>query len=368
MALPQGFVNRDNRLIRQRNQLARKIGDVLEHIGFEEGYVSLLYPLKESFPKDVLDDRMKFLDTSGNVMCVTDDTVTGLLQSTDGKLCRLYGMAEQYRLFGERRNEACFAAVIGGLSGVEPEAEIIATAVRIMEKLSIPIGKIVLGSSAVIRGAAESILNKGVTRVEIDDLLAGKTSTEEEASAAAVLREIYEATGGISVIGDVAQKITNKASVDALVSLFELSKVLDEYGLTDKVLFDMSYFGGDYVHGDAFAVYDDKDNKIIDGGRHDYLNGEGIMRAVSLRIYPDYVLSLYPELSAEEKGFDVVVGIANGINAVRHAYSLKNKFADEGLKTTVLYNVTREDTLAYASAFNIECPVYVDGDGKIIYE
>lgn len=362
MALPQGFITRDSRLIRRRRELVEKMSGILNAIGFEEGYVAPMYHLGESFRKEGVDDRIKLLDNDGRVLCISDDIVTAMLQSAEG-LVRYYGCGEQYKLFGERRNEACFATVIGGLGGIEAEAEIISAGVRLMEKLALPVGKIVIGSSAVLRGVAESALKTVLTKQNVLDLLNGKFSSEDERIVAETLKEIAGANGGITVLGEVAKKISNKTGIDALVGLFELSKVLDEYGLTDKITFDLSYLGGDYDRGMSFAIYDESGNKIMDGGRHDYMNGDGIKRAVSLRVYPDYLLSIHPELVEDKQKFDVVIGTADGIKALARAYKLKNDFADEGLRTTVLYKVSREDVTAFANAFEIEVRVFVDEEG-----
>ncbi|MGN1042461.1 MAG: ATP phosphoribosyltransferase regulatory subunit [Christensenellales bacterium] len=365
MSLPNGFVNRGYKHIKRRNEFVKKAAAVLESIGYREGYPALLYPMRDSFPREGADDRIKLIDCDGTVLCVSDDTVTALLQ-TCSETARVYGCAEEFKLFGAIRNESCFSAILSGVAGIEGDAEIISAGVRIMEKIGLPKGKITLGNPAVIRGVAESCLNRQVSRKDLKRLIMGEAASEDEASATKFIGEIASAKGGVSIIGAVAEKITNKTSVDGLVGLFELSKLLEEYGVSD-VEFDLSYIGDAGDSGILFSISDDVGNRIIDGGRRDFMNGKAVVRTVSLRIYPDYVISVRPELFPNGAEFDVVIGVADGIKPLKSAYRLKNGFADEGLRVTVLYKVNKEDTDSFASALGIESAVYVDENGNITY-
>ncbi len=367
MATLRGFANKDTVQLGRRKVLVEKIASVLDKVGYSEGGISLLYPMKESFPKSDFDDRMKLVDSDGSILCVLDDTVVGLLHSTENTLCRVYGVSEQYKLFGEVRNEACFAAILVGISGADGEAEVITTGMRILEKLGIPFGRLVLGNTSVISGVADNLLNRKVSKSEIKGIIEGKFNSEEECSAAKFIMEVAQAKGGLSVIGSLAEKISNKTSIDGLVLLFELSKVLEEYGV-EKIEFDLSRVGNDYDNGIIFSIYDDKGNLIIDGGRHDHMCSDGIKRAVSLRLYPDYILSLYPDLVEYKGKYDVVVGAADSIKATRCAYRLKNGFADSELRTLVLYKVQKEELTALAGALGIESAVFVDAEGNITHE
>ena len=368
MTLPRGFVKRDVKIVNDRKKLIEKINSVLIPSGFREGYPAVAYDAKSSFPRDGFDDRIKFIDSDGSVLCLAEDAVTALLQSAESEYGRVYGCCESYKFFGENRNELTFAALLAGVGGVEAEAELITVGVKIMEKLGIPVGEIRLGNTKVLHGVAESCLKRTVTKSDIKRNLSGNIYSEEDYSAIKLLQEIAAVKGGVSVIGTAAEKITNKQSVDGLISLFELSKILGEYGYTDNVTFDLGYAGSFYDNGVTFLLCDAAGNKIIDGGRHDYFSDGSIKRVVSLRLYPDYILSIKPELREKETDFDVAIGVADGINALRAAYRLKNGLIDEGLKVTVVYKAEKESFTKFAVAMKIENVIFIDADGNIMYE
>lgn len=368
MTLPRGFVKRDAKAISDRKKLIDKISSVLILSGFREGYTATAYDAKSSFPRDDFDDRIKLVDSDGRVLCLAEDAVTALLQSAESEYGRIYGCCEGYKFFGENRNELTFAALLSGVSGVEAEAELITVGIKIMESLGIPVGGIRLGNTKVLQGVAESCLKKNVSKTDIKRYLAGNIYSEEDYSAIKLLQEIAAVKGGVSVIGTVAEKITNKQSVDGLISLFELSKILGEYGYSDNVTFDLAYTGNFYDNGVTFLLCDASGNKIIDGGRHDYFADGSVKRVVSLRLYPDYILSIRPELREEKNDFDVAIGVADGINALKAAYRLKNGLIDESLKVMVVYKAEKESFVKFAAEMKIENAIFIDTDGNVEYE
>ncbi len=368
MTLPRGFVKRDVKTVDDRKRFIEKISSVLIPSGFREGYIATAYDAKSSFPRDSFDDRIKFIDSDGSVLCLAEDAVTSLLQSAESEYGRVYGCCESYKFFGENRNELTFAALLAGAGGVEAEAELITVGVKIMEKLGIPVGEIRLGNTKVLQGVAESCLKKTVSKTDIKRYLSGNIYSEEDYSAIKLLQEIASVKGGVSAIGAAAEKITNKQSVDGLISLFELSKILGEYGYAENVTFDLAYTGNFYDNGITFLLCDAAGNKIIDGGRHDYFTDGSVKRVVSLRLYPDYILSLRPELMEKGPDFDVAIGVADGINALKAAYRLKNGLIDEGLKVMITYKAEKESFAKFAAEMKIENVIFIDADGNVKYE
>lgn len=368
MSLPEGFSRRDTHIVAARRRLVDKIRETIEPIGYREGYTPTVYPVKDSFPRQDLDDRTKLIDKDGSVLCLAEDATTALLQ-TAPSYGRVYGSTEGCKLFGVGgRNEYSFSMLFTGVAGPEAEAELIIAGIKIAERLNIPVGKIVLGNTRVLQGVAESCKNRRVSKSELGRYIDGTIYAEEDYTAVKLIREIAGSKGGISIIGQAAEKISNKQSVDALISLFELSKILEECGFGEKVEFDLSALGNHYDCGNVFSIYDDSNNRLIDGGRHDFDDGTGIVRAVSARIYPDYILSVHPEVDDKKTDFDAVIGVADGINAVKAAYRLNNGFVGEGLRVTTVYKTDADSLARYAADKEIKNVIFVDADGNVHYE
>lgn len=349
-----------------RLRLGRAFTAILSKLGFKERVVSSLYPISESFAGKS-GDRLKLVDGDGEVLCVTEDAVTGLLNARESDLERLCAFTEIYRFKGQPRSEAQCAALITGFAGAESEAEMITSALSVLNGLGAEGFKIVLGHTAVLQGIAELYVSSHADAGTIRSLLSGEPATDAECALDKLLKETAAIKGGITALKEAAEKITNKTSLSGLAALFELSEVLASYGLEEMTGFDLSLIGRGYDNGAVFEIRDNAGHTLVRGGRHDFLRSDGVCRAVSFTMKPDELLEHYP-LKEEGAATDAVIGVAEGIKALSAAYRLKSSLTGNNLTATVLYRTGREETLSYAKAFGIESAVYVDAEGGIAYE
>lgn len=367
MNIPKGFKKYDENISLARIKLCDKITKALEKHGYKEITLSAVYPTSESFPYDN-DFRFKLIDSEGDVLCLTEDAVTGLLNAAEGGLERLCAFTEVYRFKGTVKNDYRYAAILTGFAGVEAEAELISVGLSTLRELGIPCSKIVLGNTTVLQGLAEFFVNGKVDKTQINKILEGELITDADYALKKLFQDTVPGKGDISAIRVAAEKITNGTSVNGLRNLIELSQILGEYGLDDLVEFDLNIMGQDYDNGTVFVLFDEAGNPIISGGRHDLIRTDSILRAVSMRISPDAILAAYPSFLAAIPIANAVIGVADGIIALKSAYRLKNSLAENNLSAVALYRTDRDSTVAYAKAFGIESAVFVDGEGNIFYD
>ena len=330
--------------------------------GFNRTEIPRLYPVSESFPGG---DRIKLIDFDGEVLCVVDNPIIGLLNARQSELERLCGHADVYSFKGQNRNKFLSSAIITGFSGAEVEAELITVALSVLRDLGVE-GNIYLGHTSVLQGIAELYLATRVDGATLRSLLRATPHTDAELALERMLRETASVKGGLTELKGAAEKITNKVSVAGLKSLFDVYEILSEIGLGEKVFFDLSIVGEDFG-GLAFEIRDDNGNTLIKGGRYDFGSGHGVCRCVGMTMDPDSLLELYPIIKNEDGG-DVVIGVAKGIKAFQSAYKLKTSLTDKGFSVTMLYHTDKENVDAYATAFRIHSAVYVDAEGGLITE
>lgn len=367
--MPTGFKNQNLQSVRERIKLCSVMARIMEKHGFKHTEVTALYPISESFPREGQDGRFKLVDATGEVLCVLEDAVTGLLNAAETDLERLCTYAEVYNFAGKERNVSEFAALLTGFAGFEAECEMISVGLAVMKELGVKCSKIVLGNTNVLKGIAEVYLNTKVDRETIDRILFGEdfkaAKTDVDYALERLLKETAQVKGDLEAIHGVAEKVGNPKSVNGLLTLLELSKLLEDLGYGDMIEFDLSLTGASYDNGTVFRLCDAENNVLMEGGRHDFIREGGVCRAVSLRANPDKILALHP-LKSRIINNDAVIGMSDGINALKSAYRLKNSLTDNNLSVAVLYRTSKEATVAYAKAYGIASVIFIEEDGKII--
>ncbi len=366
--IPSGFKTKTLKQTRESLKLCNVMAKIMEKYGFRLTAISALYPMSESFPRVGADDRFKLVDSTGDVLCVASDQVTGMLNATERDLERLCSFGEVYKFGGESKNEMQFASLLAGFSGLEAECEMITSGISLMRELGVECGKIILTNTTILQGIAEVYLNGKADFDVIRRVLNGEDyefKTDTDIALKKLLVETASTKGNIKVLEGVAEKLKNPTSVSGIYALLELSKMLDELGLNSLVEFDLSIIGQIYDSGTVFKLCDAAGNVFIEGGRHDFFREGGVVRAVSIRINPDKILEVHPLLAAVPQ-CDAVIAIADGIKALKCAYRLKNSLTDNNLSVTLLYRTGKREAVEYANAFDIESVIYIDERGNII--
>lgn len=363
--LPYGFLAKNIRTRHAEYKMFYDAAAVLAKEGFCLTGIPALGRLGDNFGFYGMDDRYKLTDSEGDILALTEDVVEGLLSLAEKENERLFGMSEVYRFSGAVRNRTSFGAVITGISGIEAEAEAIACALGVLKAIGIECGKIVLGNTSVLLGLAESIFQGKVGKDKIRSLLKNELFTDADYAVEKLIRETALVKGGLPVLKQAAEKITNPTSTAAMLNLLELSGLLEEYGLGNLIEYDLANMGRNYDNGTVFLLCDKDGKVLIEGGRHDFMRSGEVCRAVSFRFDPEYLLTIYPGRYFEEKTADAVIGVADATQALKAAFNLKKSLTENGLTVKVIYKTGKDETAAFAVASGVESAIYVDAEGHI---
>ena len=145
-------------------------------------------------------------------------------------------------------------------------------------------------------------------------------------------------------------------------NILDFYDVLCGCGLEKQIEIDLSLMGRNFDCGNVFEIRDGNGEVILQGGRHDFLDGADTVRAVSISMTPSDLLSTYRVVGLEK---NAVIGVGDGIIALNEAYRLQETFVASGVRAVLLYRADPETTRAYADAYDIESAVFVDAEGKL---
>ena len=357
--LPNGFEKTTSSERAAEQVLARAFGAAAERNGYDPVVVSALYPIAESFFGT--DNRYKLIDREGDCLCLLEDPVTGLLNAVEPGLNRVYAYAETYRYRGRERNRRACSALLTGVAGLEAEAEMVLLALDVAKEFNVPDAKVVIGSSYIWQGLAETYFGYRPDVATIRAWLDSRPKTDAEAAMFSVIEEVKKLRGGMETVRAATEILTNRVSGVGLKNVIDFYDVLCGCGLENKVEIDLSVVGRDFDCGNVFEIRDDKDTVLLSGGRHDFADGSNTVRAVSLSMSPKEVLRAYRVTGTAK---NVVVGVSDGIIPLNAAYTLRENFISAGVTAVLLYRADKEGTKAYADAYDVESAVFVDADGK----
>ena len=358
-SLPTGFVRDKNGFAYKK--LEGAFLRTASFYGYKDVDVSALYPIAESFAGGT-DNRFKLIDRNGDILCVTEDAVTGLLNASGSAPERLATSCEVYKYVGDKRNERQFAVLNTGFGGAEPVCELIVLGKEILQNYGITDAKIYISNAMILQGLAEVYLGHRPDAAELRAVIDRTPNTDKECALDTLIRETMAAKGDVTVLKSIAERTTNATGTQGLKSLLALSDLLEACGITD-VEFDLSILGREYDGGDVFEIRNEDGTVLCLGGRHDFLDGTGIMRAASLIVYPEIILTDYR--LKEDDVVNAIIGIADSMKAVSSAYKLKDDLIKNGLSVSLLYKTSKDATFAYAEAFGVGTAVFVDAEGGL---
>jgi len=188
------------------------------------------------------------------------------------------------RKSGKEREIFQSGAELMGLRSAEADAEMVAMAVEGfralgVEEFSVDVGQVeffhgVMGQldlpAAQARRIQDAIARKD--RPELEALLSDLPSDDPRKKEVLALPRLY---GGREVLDRAAAQVTNPESCRALENLRQVLALLDRYGVSDHVTFDLGEIRGlDYHTGLIFQGYlKGIGREVCSGGRYDNLVG-----------------------------------------------------------------------------------------------
>ncbi|MBI3126678.1 MAG: ATP phosphoribosyltransferase regulatory subunit [Candidatus Tectomicrobia bacterium] len=201
------------------------------------------------------------------------------------RLCYMTNVFRHAHVAGLLQREFWQAGVeLIGLISLEADAETIAIAVECLRTAGVENFRISLSHTAYLRGILDALGLEGARRREVldavarrdaaglDALLRGLPGKREDARRLLDLPSLF---GGKEVLDRAAKGVRNASSRRALRELARVLRLLDFYGLADRVLLDLSDFRDfDYYTGVIFEGFvEGSGYPICGGGRYDRLLG-----------------------------------------------------------------------------------------------
>lgn len=169
-----------------------------------------------------------------------------------------------------------------GLSSLEADAEVVAIAAESLREVGLEDFRLALGHTGFFRGILEELEVRGSARERMRAAVAKKDSSALEkilkevgapSGSRVMLSELPGLFGGPEVLGRARSLVRNRRSRRALADLERVHRMLEIYGLSDYVTFDLSEVRGfDYYTGITFEGFlEGFGYPICGGGRYDEL-------------------------------------------------------------------------------------------------
>ncbi len=281
---------------RCKRDVEERLLRVFEQWGFRE----LLTPAFEFYvpraASEVLDAqtyRMVDLESGGLLALRADMTpqiarTAGTILAAHPRPLRLSYATNVFRhahVAGELQREFWQAGVeLIGLVSLEADAEMIAIAVECLQENGVEDFRISLSHGAFLRGIMASLGVKGARRAELLEAMGRRDSQGVAAALAGVARKgtdagllerIPECIGGVEMLDGVEEQVRTPAARTAVRELREVFRILELYGLSERVLFDLCDFKDfDYYTGVIFEGFvEGAGYPVCGGGRYDKLLG-----------------------------------------------------------------------------------------------
>ncbi|MGH7274523.1 MAG: ATP phosphoribosyltransferase regulatory subunit, partial [Nitrospiria bacterium] len=247
----------------------------------------------------------KFVDRSnGRVMILRPDVtpqiarMVALLMADHPKPIRLCYSANVFRYeeehAGREREILQIGAELIGPQDVEADAEVIALVVEVLKQLGLAHFRIAIGQIGFFKGLLQEMGVPEREHLQIQKAVAGRDAArlvQILEGLAFGKKQVQKIVGLLELFGkedvfDRARRLAKfsltpsgvggygaQASLDALARLQEIYRLLKKYGLSDKLLVDLSEVRGfGYYSGMVFEVFaEGVGYELGGGGRYDHL-------------------------------------------------------------------------------------------------
>ena len=373
---------------RRKREVEESLLGVFEQWGFRE----LLTPAFEFYvPRagsEVLDAqtyRMVDLESGGLLALRADMTpqiarAAGTILAAHPRPLRLSYATNVFRhahVAGELQREFWQAGVeLIGLVSLEADAEMIAIAVECLQANGVEHFRMSLSHGAFLRGILGGLSLDGAQRAELLEAIERRDSSgvtsllkgvPRQKTDAGLLERVPECFGGVEVLRGVEEKIRTPAARGAVRELLRVFRILELYGLSERVIFDLCDFKDfDYYTGVIFEGFvEGSGYPVCGGGRYDKLLGQygddalGTGFAVDL----NQMLPLVTQGAESRNGTDFLV-----IDLTREKRSgivLSRKLRARGWR--VARDIIRRDlagSLEYARATGVSKCLVIERGGK----
>ena len=258
-------------------------------------------------------DLYKFFDREGNTLVLRPDVTPSIARSVAKyymdevvpiKVCyNSNTYINNSELQGKLKETTQMGCELIGDNSVDANAEVIVTTIEALKASGLKEFLVEIGQVDFFKGLVEECgisEEDEVTLIDyvtsknffgVEDFLSKLGLSEEKAKAFIKLPSLF----GQSEVLEKAKSLTsNEKSLHAVEKLEKLYSILDEYGLTDYVSFDLGMIGNfNYYTGMIFKAYTyGTGDAIVTGGRYDKLLAQfgKDTAAIGFAIYIDNLL------------------------------------------------------------------------------
>ena len=292
--LPSGskvFVGEE---VRKKREIEEQIRGIFSLWGFQEIITpsfEFYAPDRENEAKDSEVFKTVDLET-GNLLSLRSDVtpqiarIAGTVLESAPRPLRLSYVTNVFRYMnvsGTYQREFLQAGVeLIGLMSLEADAEVIAVAVECLRKIGVKDFKISLSHGGFLAGIFDVLNLTQDDKLKISDaisrrdesslakLLRGKKNGQRDAN---VLKNLARLFGDSTVLDFAEKMVRNSVSKKALRELKRVYGILDLYGLTEQIVFDLADFRDfNYYTGVIFEGFvSGVGSPVCGGGRYDRL-------------------------------------------------------------------------------------------------
>ncbi len=273
----------------------------------------------------------KFFDREGNTLVLRPDVTPSIARAVAKyymdvnlpiKLCynaNTYINNSEYQ--GKLKEITQLGCELINDDSVEANAEIIAMVVDSLKAAGLNEFLVEIGQVDFYKGLLQECGLDEETEAElrlrienkndfgVEELLEQQNVSKEIVGAFKKLPELF---GSIEVLETAKELTTNKTALKAITKLEKLYKILEEYGVSKYISFDLGMLSNfNYYTGIIFKAYTyGTGNEIVAGGRYDRLLGQFNKNApsVGFAIYMDQIMmALNGQDDTPDYSFEVVL-------------------------------------------------------------
>ena len=277
----------------EKRKIENRLMELFSSAGYEEVVtptMEFLETLTMSTGRAVEKDLFKMFDLSNRTLALHHEMTTPIARLAVSRLKNFplpLKLSYNTSVFRFRRNQPgrqCEFYQAGvellGISNAAADAEIIflaAQSLKIAElkKFKISLGQVEFASGLMeennLSAEVQAKIKTAIENHNIVELEKIVDALDLEKNSADALKKIPQLQGGVEIL-ETARKISNnKKSHRALDNLAEIYKLLEVYGVADKIIFDLGLIRDfDYYTGMVFEAYAPSVGySLAGGGRYD---------------------------------------------------------------------------------------------------
>lgn len=366
---------------KKKRVMENTVSNIFSQWGYEE-VVTPTFEYGEIFERSSLNEQaFKFFDRSGNIMMLRPDMTIPIARLFCTRLkemprpVRLFYISNVFRYEQAQAGRQCEFYQAGvellGTSLATADAEIVALAVETLKKVGLDDFKISLGHVDFLHGIIESTNLLEEQKDKIRYLLSERdlagleeyiANLEIKDAVRNCLKEVLFLQGGKELLAKAEMFADNQLSNKAIDNLSSIYKYLEDYGVADKINFDLGLIRDfSYYTGMVFETYTDNLGfHICGGGRYDNMTANFGEKspAIGFSIGIDRLLLVLNSMKKQANNQDVTY-IGWGEGRLDKALLQAKKLREEGKIVEIAFE-PQDEKQAKLESFGKKL-VYIEG-------